>query len=417
MLGDGPGKATIGEFLRGRCALRHHLEIGLGDHAIVARLDQETAGDRLHRPPAPRGIGQVAGQQQAQILLAGEHRARTFVSVGCRDDFGEDTRDRLGRRFVERTVDGDDPAECRDGVARERGLVCLDQRVARGDAARIGVLDDHHRRRAVPEFADQFERGIGVVVIVVAELLALHLPGLGNAVHAARRLGIERGNLVRVLAVPQLGLLDHRHRHAIGEALALIDMREPAGDRRIISGGGGIGLGREFAALLQRGAATMDERVVGGIGEDRDRIMVLGGRAHHRWAADIDILDDLVARGTFGNSLHKRVKVDHNQVDRANIVCEHGSGVLGIVAHREQPAVDFGMQRLDPPVHHFRKAGEIGNVAHRQPGVAQRLRRSAGGDQLHAVRRERLAEFDDPALVGDREERALDGDLIHGPPS
>jgi hypothetical protein len=34
--------------------------------------------------------------------------------------------------------------------------------------------------------------------------------------------------------------------------------------------------------------------------------------------------------------------------------------MLGIVAHREQAAVDLGVQRLDPPVHHLGKAGKLG---------------------------------------------------------
>ena len=62
----------------------------------------------------------------------------------------------------------------------------LEQAVAAGDAARVGVLDDDHRRRAVAELGDQLERGIGVVEIIVAELLALDLLGLGDA---ARRAG------------------------------------------------------------------------------------------------------------------------------------------------------------------------------------------------------------------------------------
>ena len=32
-----------------------------------------------------------------------------------------------------------------------------------------------------------------------------------------------------------------------------------------------------------------------------------------------------------------------------------------------------GMQRLDAAVHHFRKAGQFGDVEHVEAGVAQRL--------------------------------------------
>jgi hypothetical protein len=73
--------------------------------------------------------------------------------------------------------------------------------------------------------------------------------------------------------------------------------------------------------------------------------------------------------------------------------------------------MDLGVERLDPAVHHLGKAGEVGDVAHFQPGVAQRLGGAAGRDQVDTLRGERRPEFDDPGLVGDREKRAPDLDL------
>ena len=130
-------------------------------------------------PRAGSGSSPVSSSRRffflAKIALASS-------SASGRDDhLGEDLGDRFGGRGVERPVDRDDPAERRDAVAGERLVPRVEQAVARGDAARVGVLDDDHRRRAVAELGDQLERGIGVVEIVVAELLALHLLGLGDA--------------------------------------------------------------------------------------------------------------------------------------------------------------------------------------------------------------------------------------------
>ena len=61
--------------------------------------------------------------------------------------------------------------------------------------------------------------------------------------------------------------------------------------------------------------------------------------------------------------------------------------VLGMMAAREDAAVDLGMERLDPAVHHFGKAGDIADVDHRQPRLGQGLGRAAGRDQLEAARR------------------------------
>ena len=45
------------------------------------------------------------------------------------------------------------------------------------------------------------------------------------------------------------------------------------------------------------------------------------------------------------------------------LVLLEGGLVLGIVADGEDAAVDARMQRLDPAVEHFGKAGHLGDVA------------------------------------------------------
>lgn len=178
---------------------------------------------------------------------------------------------------------------------------------------------------------------------------------------------------MRVLAIAQfLAALEH-HRQRLGEPLALVSEGEPAGDGRIILRGQGIGLGGEALAVFQRGFASRDHGIVGGIGDDRDEGVVLGGGAHHRGAADIDILDNLVAACALGDGLGEGVEVDHDQVDHADRMFAGRSHVAGIIAHREQAAMDDRVQRLDAAIHHLGKAGEVGDVAHFQPSVAQHL--------------------------------------------
>jgi hypothetical protein len=74
-----------------------------------------------------------------------------------------------------------------------------------------------------------------------------------------------------------------------------------------------------------------------------------------------------------GHGRFERIEVDHDQVDRADLVFGHRGGVLGIVAHGQQPAVDHRVQRLDPAVHHLGKAGQFGNVLYRQPASRSAL--------------------------------------------
>ena len=208
------------------------------------------------------------------------------------------------------------------------------------------MLDDDHGRRRPGEFGGKFERGSSIVVVVVGQLLALHLFGLGNAGAERAIRNIERGILMRVFAIAQ-----RRHQTARRHAdrrkfLALVGTGEPAGDRGVVGSGGGERLGgHRLAKIDSAGAAGRLElgeqpRVVGRVGQDRDIGVVLGSRAHHRRAADIDVLDDLVARRAFGDGGLERVEVDHHEVDRADAVLLHRRGVGRIVADGEQAAVD-----------------------------------------------------------------------------
>ena len=141
--------------------------------------------------------------------------------------------------------------------------------------------------------------------------------------------------------------------------------------------------------------------------------MVLCCRAHHRGATDIDIFDHFVAGRTARDGLGEGIKVHHDQIDGADPVRLHRSDMLGVVAHREQAAVHGRVQGLDPPVHHFGKAGQVGHVADGQARVSQRLGRPAGRDELDAVCGERSAEIDESGFVGNRKQRTFDGNAGH----
>ena len=86
----------------------------------------------------------------------------------------------------------------------------------------------------------------------------------------------------------------------------------------------------------------------------------------------------------------------------------HGRQIILALAPGQQPAMDARMQRLDPPVHHFGIAGDVGHVARLQPRIAQGLKRAAGGHQLHAGIAQRFGAFGEARLVGHRDQRAPD---------
>jgi hypothetical protein len=74
------------------------------------------------------------------------------------------------------------------------------------------------------------------------------------------------------------------------------------------------------------------------------------------------------------------------------------------------------MQRLHPASEDLLLAGELGDVGHLDPGLAQRRGGPAGREDLDAEAGEALAEVGDAGLVGDRDQRPPHPDraVAHG---
>ena len=210
---------------------------------------------------------------------------------------------------------------------------------------------------------------------------------------------------MRVLAVAQR--LDQASAEGTEVRRVVLEFaREPVRDRRIIGGGARISLGGEPAAQRKRGRALVGGEfvehglVVLRLDDDGDIVVVLRGSPDHRGTADVDVLDAVLVTGAFVDGCLERVEVDHEQVDRRDAVRLHRISMFLVVADREQAAMHLGVQRLDPPVHHLGKAGQVGDVLDLKPGRRDRLRGAAGGDQLDAVTGERPGEFDQAGFVG-----------------
>ena len=111
--------------------------------------------------------------------------------------------------------------------------------------------------------------------------------------------------------------------------------------------------------------------------------MVLGRRADHGRAADVDVFDTGVVVGIRSDGGFERVKVYNQQIDRADAMFSHGRDVFVIVTQGKQPAMHHRMQRFDPAIHHFGEPCDLRHVAHVQPRVAQCLGGSACAQQFN----------------------------------
>ena len=235
----------------------------------------------------------------------------------------------------------------------------------------------------------------------------MQLAGAGDTRPRVRRCAVECRLLMRVLAVAQLVRLVGGEDQPVREVVAQ-RTREPAGDRGVIGGGPRIGLGGHLLPQIERRGAPIvidcgnQLAVVFRVGDHRHIAVVLGRRADHRRPADIDILDHCGDLGAGSDSCLEGIEVDHHQVDGADLMLGHGAGVIGIVAHRQEAAVDLRMQGLDAAVHHLREARVVGDLGDRDAGLGDGFGRAPGRENFDAMAGQRLGQLGKTGLVGNR---------------
>ena len=135
--------------------------------------------------------------------------------------------------------------------------------------------------------------------------------------------------------------------------------------------------------------------------------MVLGGRPDHRWAADVDLLDELVEAdpGPLGGS-GERIEVDDDQLERGDGRRDELAAMVRETTVRQDAGVDPRVKGLDSSVEHLRKAGNRRDVGDRQAGVPERAGGATGRDKLKAETDQAPPEVGQAGLVRNRQERS-----------
>ena len=131
------------------------------------------------------------------------------------------------------------------------------------------------------------------------------------------------------------------------------------------------------------------------LGEFGVKIISTGGTAKALREAGLDVQDVSDVTG-FPEMMDGRVKTLHPKIHGAFLALRDNAGHVAsmhehdiepidliVVAKSEKCSVNFWVQRLNPPVHHFGKFGHVGNVPHIKASVTQGLRRAASRDDLH----------------------------------
>ena len=135
--------------------------------------------------------------------------------------------------------------------------------------------------------------------------------------------------------------------------------------------------------------------------------MVLCGRAQHRGAANIDLLDRVLKEHVgIVDGLTERIEIDGYQVDRDDAVFLKRLHVGGQVAPGEESAVNRRMQRLYPSVQHLRKTGDFFDPCYRQARLFEGSRRAARRHDLPSELGQPFGQFLDSLFVGYRNQCA-----------
>ena len=218
---------------------------------------------------------------------------------------------------------------------------------------------------------------------------------------------------MRILAIAQPICRAPGEDEDLGKSRRVI-ASHPFGYRGIVSGGQGESLARQRAARCGTDCAIAGRQfgnnngVIGRVGDDGHSVMVLGGGADQRHAADIDILDAILGARVRRNRRRKRVEIAHEEIDRRDPPFGKRGEVIGPVPPGEETRMDGGVQGLDPAVEEFRYPGYLRHLGDRNPSGGQGLSRAAGRDNGDAACRQRHSKCNDAALVADRDQRAAD---------
>ena len=188
-------------------------------------------------------------------------------------------------------------------------------------------------------------------------------------------------------------------------------LRHPLRHHGVVAAGVRVGLGSQALAQREVRAAGGDGGGDGGIVCRVDHHghigMVLGCRAHHGRAADVDVLDAVIVGAVgFGHRGGEGVEVHHQQVDGGDAVLGHHGVIDATTA--QQTAMHLRMQRLHTTIHHFREARVRGDFRDGQAGAGQQLGGDAGTQQRDAGSMQLLRELEYARFVRDREQCATD---------
>ena len=129
-------------------------------------------------------------------------------------------------------------------------------------------------------------------------------------------------------------------------------------------------------------------------------MVILGRRANQGGSTNIDILYAGLEIAAPSHRFLEGVEIDHDEVDRLDILCGHSIAVSGVVANAEDAAMHFRVKRLHPTIQHFGKFCVFGNVFYRDAGVAQGFCCAAGRENFDTRFQKKFPQLSKTRFIG-----------------
>ena len=242
------------------------------------------------------------------------------------------------------------------------------------------------------------------------ELLGLHQR------NARGRPRIERGLLMRIFAVPKILHFGQIKMQTLGQDRLSIarssrgyrasDLRcKVLADRRVVPSRRFEALQGQLQSKVLRGSAVglklgQDRSVLRRAGRNGDKGVILRRGSDQTRTPDVDLLDRFAkTHSLFGYRCLERIQIDDDQIDRLDRVRRERPQILLVISAGKNPAEDFRMQRLDPPVHDLGKPGVLGHFEGHNPVICKEPVSPACAVNLHAPRRETFGKLGQTRLV------------------
>ena len=136
------------------------------------------------------------------------------------------------------------------------------------------------------------------------------------------------------------------------------------------------------------------------IDHDRDRSVIFSRRTNHGRTTDINVLNGIFKGAIrFGDGLCERIKIDHNQIDGANLIRLGLLKMAGVITAIQNATMNLRMQRLHATTKDLRAAGIGGDIDHGYISTTQCAGRSTGAQKFNAGLDQTLGKRNQSGLI------------------